>query len=245
MTRASASSVATILPASSSVAVDAQDDSVARVDYVCRPRAGRGYRLPTLRGGTPHRVGRTPSPRDGVHISVNHSLPEAARSGRASSVNVASSVGRGTPPAVVITTEIGERTRVRFARRVARRFERAEYWAHDPPLMEIAADPPAHPPTVIEMTIFMDSGRALRGSSDFRLDAFRPCPTSSRFPVLSPEQHRFADPLSRASGGQSRCASRDSPPAYRRAGGHPRTGPGALLTIRPSVVPIPRKTHRP
>ena len=180
MIRASMSLVAAVLFASVSVTVDAQDETVVRVDYVAvlvqadgteSPYAegvhyiasdGRYRRDETPAGGTPTSEYRLP--RDGVHVSVNHSLLEAVRGGRIPPVNVASPVGRSlAPPAVASTTEIGERTLgpIRLQGRAEVREEgsgRAEYWAHDPTLMETAADPLAYPPIVIEMTIFMDSG---------------------------------------------------------------------------------------
>lgn len=178
--RALLSLVAAILFASASVTVDAQDDAVVRVDYVAvlvqadgteSPHSagvhyiasdGRYRRDETPAGGTPTSEYRLP--RDGVHVEVNHSLLEAVRSGRIPPVNVASPVGRGlaAPVAGAETTEIGERTlgpiRLRGRAEVREGSGRTEYWVHDPPLMETAADPPADPPIVVEMTIFMDSG---------------------------------------------------------------------------------------
>ena len=180
MIRALTSLVAAILFASASVTVDAQDDAVVRVDYVAvvvqadgteSPQAegvhyiasdGRYRRDETLAGGTPTSEYRLP--RDGVHVSVNHSLLEAVRSGRIPPVNVASPVGRGvaTLPAGAETTEIGERTlgpiRLQGRAQVREGFGRTEYWVHGPPLMETAGDPLAYPPIVVEMTIFMDTG---------------------------------------------------------------------------------------
>lgn len=129
------------------------------VHYIAPDGRHRHDRTPV--GGTPTSEYRLPL--DGVHVSVNHSLLEAVRSGRIPPVNVASPVGRGTPPAVASTTEIGERTLgpIRLRGRVEVREDgsgRAEYWMHEPPLMEPAADPLAYPPIVIEMTMFMDSG---------------------------------------------------------------------------------------
>ena len=179
MIRASMSLVAAILSASASVTVDAQGDTVVRVDYVAVVVQADGTESPHSEGvhyiasDGRHRHDRTPVggtptseyrlPLDGVHVSVNHSLLEAVRSGRIPPVNVASPVGRGTPPAVASTTEIGERTLgpIRLRGRVEVREDgsgRAEYWMHEPPLMEPAADPLAYPPIVIEMTMFMDSG---------------------------------------------------------------------------------------
>ncbi len=95
---------------------------------------------------------------------MNQSLLEAVRSGRIPPVNVASPVGRGlaTPPAGTETTEIGDRTlgpiRLQGRAQVREGFGRTEYWMHEPPLMETAADPLAYPPIVIEMTMFMDTG---------------------------------------------------------------------------------------
>ena len=179
MIRALVSLVAAILFALASVTVDAQEDTVVRVDYVAVLVQADGTESPqfegvhyiasdgryrhdqTPAGGTPTSEYRLP--RDGVHVSVSHSLLEAVRSGRIPPVNVASPVGRGTPPAVASMREIGERTLgpIRLQGRVEVREEgsgRAEYWVHDPPLMETAADPLAYPPIVIEMTMFMDSG---------------------------------------------------------------------------------------
>ena len=176
MIRALVSLVAAILFALASVTVDAQDDTVVRVDYVAVVVQADGTESPQFEGvhyiasdgryrhdqapagGTPTSEYRLP--RDGVHVSVNHSLLEAVRSGRIPPANVASPVGRGTPSAVASTTEIGERTLgpIRLQGRVEVLEEgsgRAEYWVHDPPLM---ADPLAYPPIVIEMTMFMDSG---------------------------------------------------------------------------------------
>ena len=174
MIRASISLVAAILSASASVTVDAQDETVVRVDYVAVLVQADGTEIPHSEGvhyiasDGRHRHDRTPAggtptseyrlPRDGVHVSVNQSLLEAVCSGRVPPVNVASPVGRGTPPAVASTTEIGERTLgpIRLQGRAEVReegFGRAEYWAHDPPLMETAANPLAYPPIVIEMTI--------------------------------------------------------------------------------------------
>ena len=194
MIRASMSLVAAILFASASVTVDAQDETVVRVDYVAVLVQADGTESPHSDGvhyiasDGRHRHDRTPAggtvtseyrlPRDGVHVSVNHSLLEAVRSGRIPPVNVASPVGRGTPPAVASTTEIGERTLgpIRLQGRAEVReegFGRAEYWAHDPPLMETAADPLAYSPIVIEMTLFMDSGARLevRATSARRIPA--------------------------------------------------------------------------
>ena len=178
MIRALMSLVAAILFTSASVTVSAQDDTVVRVDYVAvlvqadgteSPHSegvhyiasdGRYRRDETPAGGTPTSEYRLP--RDGFHVSVNHSLLEAVRSGRIPPVNVASAVGRGTPPALASTTEIGERTlgpiRLQGRAEVREGFGRTEYWMHEPPLMETAADPLAYPPIVIEMTMFMDSG---------------------------------------------------------------------------------------
>jgi hypothetical protein len=178
MIRALVSLVAATLLASASVTVDAQDDTVVRVDYVAVVVQADGTESPHSEGvhyiasDGRHRHDRTPAggtptseyrlPRDGVHVSVNHSLLEAVRSGRIPPVNVASPVGRGTPPAVASTTEIGERTlgpiRLQGRAEVREGFGRTEYWMHEPPLMETAADPLAYPPIVIEMTMFMDSG---------------------------------------------------------------------------------------
>ena len=111
---------------------------------------------------------------------MNHSLLEAVRSGRVPPVNVASPVGRSsaTPPADAETTEIGERTlgRIRLqGRQVQDGLGRTDYWVHDPPVMETAADPLAYPPIVIEMTIFMDTGERfeVRATSARRI---RPAP---------------------------------------------------------------------
>ena len=172
--------VAAILFASASVTVDAQDDTVVRVDYVAvvvqadgteSPHSegvhyiasdGRHRRDETPAGGTPTSEYRLP--RDGVHVSVNQSLLEAVRSGRVPPVNVASPVGRSlaTPAADAETTEIGERTlgpiRLQGRAEVREGSGRTEYWVHGPPLMETAGDPLAYPPIVVEMTIFMDTG---------------------------------------------------------------------------------------
>lgn len=177
-TRASAILVAAILSALA-VTVDAQNDTVVRVDYVAVVVQADGTESPqfegvhyiasdgrhrhdqTPAGGTPTSEYRLP---DGVHVSVNHSLLEAVRSGRVPPVNVASPVGRSsaTLPADAETTEIGERALgpIRLQGRAQARegFGRTEYWVHDPPMLETAADPPAYPPIVIEMTIFMDTG---------------------------------------------------------------------------------------
>ena len=174
--RASAILVAAILAASASVAVDAQDDTVVRVDYVAVVVQADGTESPQFEGvhyiapDGRHRHDQTPAdgtttseyrlPRDGVHVSVNHSLLEAVRSGRIPPVNVASPVGRGsaTLPAGAETTEIGEKTlgpiRLRGRAQVREGSGRTEYWVHDPPMMETAADPPI----VIEMTTFFDTG---------------------------------------------------------------------------------------
>ena len=180
MIRALVSLVAAILFASASVTVDAQDETVVRVDYVAvlvqadgteSPHSegvhyiasdGRYRRDETPAGGAPTSEYRLPG--DGVHVSVNQSLLEAVRSGRVPPVNVASPVGRSlaTPLPGAEMTEIGERTLgpIRLQGRVQVRegFGRTEYWMHEPPLMETAADPLAYPPIVIEMTIFMDTG---------------------------------------------------------------------------------------
>ena len=180
MIRALVSLVAAILFALASVTVDAQEDTVVRVDYVAvlvqadgteSPYAegvhyiasdGRYRRDETPAGGTPTSEYRLP--RAGVHVSVNHSLLEAVRSGRIPPVNVASPVGRSlaTPPAGAETTEIGERTLgpigLRGRAEVREGSGRTEYWVHDPPMMETAADPLAYPPIVVEMTIFIDTG---------------------------------------------------------------------------------------
>ena len=196
MIRASVSLIAAILFALASVTVDAQDDTVVRVDYVAvlvqadgteSPYAegvhyiasdGRYRRDETPAGGTPTSEYRLP--RDGVHVSVNHSLLEAVRSRRIPPVNVASPVGRSlaTPHAGAETTEIGERTlgRIRLqGRQVQDGLGRTDYWVHDPPVMETAADPLAYPPIVIEMTIFMDTGERfeVRATSARRI---RPAP---------------------------------------------------------------------
>lgn len=204
MIRALMSLVAAILSASASVTVGAQDDTVVRVDYVAvvvqadgteSPQAegvhyiasdGRYRRDETLAGGTPTSEYRLPG--DGVHVSVNHSLLEAVRSGRIPPVNVASPVGRGTPPAVASTTEIGERTlgpiRLRGRAQVREGFGRTEYWVHDPPMMETAADPLAYPPIVIEMTMFMDSG-----------ERFEVRATSARRVPAAPDLFAVPDPV--------------------------------------------------
>ena len=134
MIRALVSLVAAILSALAFVTVNAQDDTVVRVDYVAvlvqadgteSPHSegahyiasdGRYRRDETPAGGTPTSEYRLP--RDAVHVSVNHSLLEAVRSGRIPPVNVASPVGRSlpTPPAGTETTEIGERTLVSCVR---------------------------------------------------------------------------------------------------------------------------------
>ena len=180
MIRASAILVAAILSALTSVTVDAQDDTVVRVDYVAVVVQADGTESPQFEGvhyiasDGRHRHDQTPAdgtttseyrlPRDGVHVSVNHSLLEAVRSGRIPPVNVASPAGRGsaTLPASAETTEIGEKTlgpiRLQGRAQVQEGFGRTEYWVHDPPMMETAADPLAYPPIVIEMTIFMDTG---------------------------------------------------------------------------------------
>ena len=195
MIRASVSLVAAVLSASASATVKAQDDTVVRVDYVAVLVQADGTESPHSEGvhyiasDGRHRHDRTPAggtptseyrlPRDGVHVSVNHSLLEAVRSGRIPPVNVASPVGRSLapPPAGTETTEIGERTlgpiRLQGRAEVREGSGRTEYWVHDPPLMETAADPPAYPPIVIEMTIFMDSGARfeVRATSARRIPA--------------------------------------------------------------------------
>ena len=179
MIRASVSVVAAILSASALVTVNAQDDTVVRVDYVAVIVQADGTESPYSEGvhhiapDGRHRHDQTPAggtptseyrlPRDGVHVSVNHDLLEAVRAGRVPPVNVASPVGRGfaTPPAGAATTEIGERTLgpIRLqGRQVQEGPGRTEYWVYDPPMMEAAADPLAYPPIVIEGTIFMDTG---------------------------------------------------------------------------------------
>ena len=180
MIRASAILVAAILSASASVTVDAQDDTVVRVDYVAVVVQADGTESPQFEGvhfiasDGRHRHDQTPAggtptseyrlPRDGVHVSVNHSLLEAVRSGRVPPVNVASPVGRSSAalPADAETTEIGEKTvgpiRLQGRAQVREGFGRTEYWVHDPLMMETAADPLAYPPIVIEMTILMDTG---------------------------------------------------------------------------------------
>ena len=195
MIRASMSLVAAILTALASVTVGAQDDTVVRVDYVAVlvqadgtefPHSegvhyiasdGRYRRDETPAGGTPTSEYRLP--RDGVHVSVNHSLLEAVRSGRIPPVNVASPVGRSsaTLPTGAETTEIGEKTvgpiSLQGRAQVREGFGRTEYWVHDPPMMETAADPLAYPPIVIEMTIFMDTGERfeVRATSARRIPA--------------------------------------------------------------------------
>ena len=195
MIRASMSLFAAILFASVSVTVHAQDDAVVRVDYVAvvvqadgteSPHSegvhyiasdGRYRRDETPAGGAPTSEYRLPG--DGVHVSVNQSLLEAVRSGRVPPVNVASPVGRSlaTPLAGAETTEIGERTlgpiRLQGRAQVREGFGRTEYWMHEPPLMETAADPLAYPPIVIEMTIFMDTGERfeVRATSARRVPA--------------------------------------------------------------------------
>ena len=179
MIRALVSLVAAILSALASVTVNAQDDTVVRVDYVAVLVQADGTESPHAEGvhyiasDGRYRHDQTPAdgtstseyrlPHDGVHVSVNHDLLEAVRSGRVPPVNVASPVGRGfaTPPAGGATTEIGERTLgpIRLqGRQVQDGLGRTEYWVHDPPMMETAADPFAYPPIVVEMTIFMDTG---------------------------------------------------------------------------------------
>ena len=179
MIRASVSVVAAILSALAFVTVDAQDDTVVRVDYVAVLVQADGTESPYSEGvhyiasDGRHRHDQTPAdgtptseyrlPRDGVHVSVNHDLLEAVRAGRVPPVNVASPVGRGfaTPPAGAATTEIGERTLgpIRLqGRQVQEGVGRTEYWVYDPPMMEAAADSLAYPPIVIEGTIFMDTG---------------------------------------------------------------------------------------
>ena len=180
MIRTLVSLVAAILSALASVTVNAQDDTVVRVDYVAVLVQADGTESPHAEGvhyiasDGRYRHDQTPAdgtptseyrlPRDGVHVSVNHDLLEAVRSGRVPPVNVASPVGRGfaTPPAGAGATEIGERTlgpiRLQGRVQVQEGFGRTEYWVHDPPMMETAADPLADPPIVVEMTIFMDTG---------------------------------------------------------------------------------------
>ena len=175
MIRASVSVVAAVLSALAFATVDAQDDTVVRVDYLAVVVQADGTESPQFEGvhyiasDGRHRRDQTPADgtttseyrllRDGVHVSVNHSLLEAVRSGRIPPVNVASPVGRGsaTLPAGE-TTEIGEKTlgpiRLRGRAQVREGSGRTEYWVHDPPMMETAADPPI----VIEMTTFFDSG---------------------------------------------------------------------------------------
>ncbi len=203
MIRASMSLVAAILFASAPVTVDAQEETVVCVDYVAVLVQADGTESPHSEGvhyiasDGRHRHDRTPVggtptseyrlPRDGVHVSVNHSLLEAVRSGRIPPVNVASPVARGTPPAVASTTEMGERTlgpiRLQGRAEVREGFGRAEYWAYDPPLMETAADPLAHPPIVIEMTLFMDSGARLEVRA---ISARRIPPVPGMFTVPEP-----------------------------------------------------------
>ena len=141
MIRALVSLVAAILSALASVTVNAQDDTVVRVDYVAVLVQAEGTESPHSEGvhyiasDGRYRHDQTPAagtptseyrlPRDGVHVSVNHDLLEAVRSGRVPPVNVASPVGRGfaTPPAGAGTTE----TRGRWVRSACRvgRFKRA------------------------------------------------------------------------------------------------------------------------
>ena len=179
MIRASVSVVAAILSALAFVTVDAQDDTVVRVDYVAVLVQADGTESPYSEGvhyiasDGRHRHDQTPAggtttseyrlPRDGVHVAVNHDLLEAVRSGRISPVNVASPVGRGfaPPPAGAATTVIGERTLGPIGlqgRQVQEGLGRTEYWVHDPPMTGTAADSLAYPPIVIEGTIFMDTG---------------------------------------------------------------------------------------
>ena len=180
MIRALVSLIAAIPFPLASVTVDAQDDTVVRVDYVAVVVQADGTESPQFEGvhyiasDGRYRHDQTPAggtltseyrlPRDGVHVSVNHSLLEAVRSGRIPPVNVASPVGRSlaTPPAGAEMTEIGERTlgpiRLQGRAEVREGFGRTEYWVHDPPLMETAVDPLAYPPIVVEMTVFMDTG---------------------------------------------------------------------------------------
>ena len=180
MIRALVSLIAAILFALASVTVDAQDDTVVRVDYVAVVVQADGTESPQFEGvhyiasDGRYRHDQTPVggtltseyrlPRDGVHVSVNHSLLEAVRSGRVPPVSVASPVGRSsaTPPAGAETTEIGERTLgpIRLqGRQVRDGLGSTEYWVHDPPVMAPATAPLAYPPIVIEMTIFMDTGQ--------------------------------------------------------------------------------------
>ena len=99
MIRASVIPVAAILAALASVTVDAQDDTVVRVDYVAVVVQADGTESPQFEGvhyiapDGRHRHDQTPAggtrtseyrlPRYGIHVSVNHSLLEAVRSGRA------------------------------------------------------------------------------------------------------------------------------------------------------------------
>ena len=205
MIRASVILIAAILAALASVTVDAQDDTVVRVDYVAVVVQADGTESPQFEGvhyiasDGRHRHDQTPAdgtttseyrlPRDGVHVSVNHSLLEAVRSGRVPPVNVASPVGRGsaTLPAGAETTEIGEKTlgpiQLRGRAQVREGSGRTEYWVHDPPMMETAAYPLAYPPIVIEMTIFMDTGERfeVRATSARRIP-----PASDLFTVPDP-----------------------------------------------------------
>ena len=96
MIRASAILVAAILSASALVTVNAQDDTVVRVDYVAVLVQADGTESPYSEGvhyiasDGRHRHDQTPAdgtptseyrlPRDGVHVSVNHDLLEAVRS---------------------------------------------------------------------------------------------------------------------------------------------------------------------
>ncbi|MCY4669407.1 MAG: hypothetical protein OXC29_15665, partial [Rhodococcus sp.] len=117
-------------------------------------------------------------------------------------VNVASPVERGTPPAVARTTEIGERTLgpIRLQGRVEVREEgsgRAEYWVHDPPLMETAADPLAYPPIgqVVPETLDLNADNAITGTR--RPHTYAPSPRTPRSQESSTEAGVGRAPASR------------------------------------------------
>ena len=171
-------------------AVNAQDGTVVRVDYVTvlvhadgtEAQHSEGVRYIAADGRYRHDetvAGRAPTsvyrlPADGVNVSVNHSLVAAVRSGLVPPVNFAAPIGTGFGAAPIglrptdiglPPTVIGERTLgpllLRGFAQDQEGFGRTEFWVYEHPLMQTAPNPIAYPPIVVEMTIFENGGERL------------------------------------------------------------------------------------
>ena len=164
-------------------AVNAQDGTVVRVDYVTvlvdadgtEAQHAEGVHYIAADGRYRHDeivAGRAPTsvyrlPADGVHVSVNDSLVEAVRSGLVPPLDVAAPLDTGfsAAPIGLRPTVIGERTLgpllLRGFAQDQEGFGRTESWVYEHPMMQTAPDPIPYPPIVVEMTIFMNSGERL------------------------------------------------------------------------------------